>query len=190
MEATMAIRFKNHPALKHGGYVAATILPGEDQAEFEKSHEQLTAELGPGGALEEDIVATIAGLVWRKQNLATLRRAQRAQSRYAEIISEKFDALPPGVTIKSIDHIDPAIKEKTIQAAQEQAQKELGEAYKLVEIGETASFDQLVTELKVMEYLDSLIDRLLKRLLYLRGLKSISPASCSAHPARLPALGP
>jgi len=69
-------------------------------------------------------------------------------------------------------------------------QKELGEAYKLVEIGETASFDQLVTELKVMEYLDSLIDRLLKRLLYLRGLKSISPASCSAHPARLPALGP
>ena len=136
-------------------------------------HEQLTAELRPSGVLGEDIAATIARLVWRKQNLATLLRAQGAQSRYAEIISEKFDAL----TIKSIDHIDPAIKEKTIQAAQEQAQKELGEAYELVEIGETASFDQLVTELKVMEYLDSLIDRSLKRLLYLRGLKSISPAS-------------
>jgi len=186
----MAIRFKNHPALKHGGYAAATILPGEDRAEFEKLHEQLTAELSLSGALEEDTVATIARLVWRKQNLATLRTAQRAQSRYAEIISEKFDALPPGVTIKSIDHIDAAIKEKTIQAAQEQAQKELGEAYELIEIGETESFDQLVTELKVMEYLDSLIDRLLKRLLYLRGLKSISPASCSAHPARPPALGP
>jgi hypothetical protein len=185
----MATRFKNHPALKHGGYAAATILPGEDRAEFEKLHEQLTAELGPSGVLEEDIVATIARLAWRKQNLATLLRAQRAQSRYAEIISEKFDALSPDVTIKSIDRIDPAIKEKTIQAAQEQAKKELGEAYELVEIGETASFDQLVTVLKVMEYLDSLIDRLLKRLLYLRGLKSISPASRSAH-SRRPALSP
>jgi hypothetical protein len=183
----MATRLKNHPALKHGGYSAATILPGEDQAEFEKLHEQLTAELGPSGVLEEDIVANIARLVWRKQHLATLLRAQRAQNRYAEIISEK---LPPDVTIKSIDHIDPAIKEKAIQAAQEQARKELGEAYELVEIGETASFDQLVTVLKVMEYLDSLIDRLLKRLLYLRGLKSISPASCSAHSARRPALSP
>ena len=173
----MAIRFKNHPALKHGGYAAATILPGEDPAEFKKLLEQLTAELGPGGALEEDSVATIARLVWRKQNLATLRRAQRAHRRYAEIISEKFDALPPGVAIKSIDYIDPAIKEKTIQAAQEQAQKELGEAYELVEIGETALFDHLATELKVMDYLDSLIDRSLKRLLYLRGLKSISPTS-------------
>ena len=174
----MATRLKNHPALKHGGYSAAiSILPGEDQAEFEKLHEQLTAELRPTGVLEKDIVANMARLVWRRQHLATLLRAQRAQSRYAEILSEKFHALPPDVTIKSIDHIDPAIKEKTIQAAQEQAQKELGEEYELVEIGETASFDQLVTVLKVMEYLDSLIDRLLKRLLYLRGLKSISPAS-------------
>jgi hypothetical protein len=27
---------KTHPALKHGGYAATTILPGEDPTAFEK----------------------------------------------------------------------------------------------------------------------------------------------------------
>lgn len=70
---------KIHPALKHGGYAATAILPGENRADFEKLHQSLIAELAPVGALEDDIVATITRLVWRKQNLETFRLAEVAR---------------------------------------------------------------------------------------------------------------
>ena len=44
-------------------------LPGESPADFEKLHKDLISELAPVEALENDIVATIARLLWRKQNL-------------------------------------------------------------------------------------------------------------------------
>jgi hypothetical protein len=52
--------------------MSRTLLPGEDPAAFKKLHQKLIDELKPVGALEEDIVADIARLIWRKQNLATL----------------------------------------------------------------------------------------------------------------------
>ena len=48
---------KVHPALKHAGYSATTLLPGEDAVAFKKLHQALIAEFTPVGALEEDIVA-------------------------------------------------------------------------------------------------------------------------------------
>jgi hypothetical protein len=83
---------KVHPALKHGGYAATGLLPGEDPVAFEKLHRELIAELVPNGALEDDIVATIAHLVWRKQNLSTFRIAELARDRCARLRS---DRLPP-----------------------------------------------------------------------------------------------
>jgi hypothetical protein len=68
---------KYHPAIKHAGYSATTILPGESQAEFEKLHRDLIEELEPAGPLESDIVATIARLVWRKKNIETRPRLPR-----------------------------------------------------------------------------------------------------------------
>ena len=62
-----------HPALRHGGYAAMSVLPGEDKAKFEKLHQDLIAEYAPIGASEDDIVATMARLLWRKQNLKTFR---------------------------------------------------------------------------------------------------------------------
>src|SRR5215472_7115262 len=110
---------KTHSALKHGGYAATIILPGEDPAEFAQLHRKLIAELTPNGAMEEDIVATMAGLVWRKQNLATFR------------------------------------------IAEDQARNELGDTYELVEIGETATFGRLMTELQLEERFDTGIDKCL-----------------------------
>ena len=84
----MPTRFnKVHPALKHAGYSATTLLPGEDAAAFEKLHRALIAEFSPVGALEEDIVADIARLTWRKQNLATFRVAELANARHQKILS-------------------------------------------------------------------------------------------------------
>jgi hypothetical protein len=82
--------------------------------------------------------------------------------------------------------MDPADREEAIRAANDQARKELGDKYDLVEIGEAATFDGLTKDLDIEERLDGMIDRCVKRLLLLRGLKSISTAPSSAPPQRVP----
>jgi hypothetical protein len=71
---------KTHPALKHEGYSATTIPPGEDSAAFEKLQRQLIAEYSPEGMLEHDAITTMARLFWRKQNLGTFRMAELLES--------------------------------------------------------------------------------------------------------------
>jgi hypothetical protein len=179
-----------HPALKHGGYAATSVLPGENAAEFEKLYRDLIAELGPNGALENDIVATMAHLVWRKNNLATFRIAELARARCAQIRHEKVpeDKMDYSFAILGtvIEKVDPAVREAAIRAAEDQARKELGETYGLVEIGETATVDHLMKDLEVQDRLDGMIDRCLKRLLFLRGLKSISSTSSTATSSAAP----
>jgi hypothetical protein len=172
---------KTHPALKHGGYSATSILPGEDLAAFEKLRRELIAELSPKGVLEHDIVATIARLVWRKRNLATFRLAELARKHYDAIRYEHI------ATVDKKYNADPQL-----EIADREARKDLAEAYELTEIGEPATFDRLLQELGVEERLDAMIDRCLKRLLFLRGLKSLPRASSSAplqpiaEPQRIP----
>ena len=72
---------KFRAALKHGAFSATTILPGEDPTAFKKTHEDIIAELALDGALEDDIGWTIAHLVWRKRNIATLRIGELLQRR-------------------------------------------------------------------------------------------------------------
>jgi hypothetical protein len=107
-------------ALRHGAY-AETLLPDEDVAQFEALRAQLIAEFNPAGPLEDDIVAALARLIWRKQNLASFR--------------------VPGAT----------------------------------------SYTSLLNNLDLEDRLDRLIDRCVKRLLFVRGVKSVaaSPPSKS-----------
>jgi hypothetical protein len=161
---------KIHPALKHGGYAATGLLPGEDRIAFEKLHHTLITELAPNGALEDDIVATMARLIWRKQNLGTFRIAELARNRCAELIPDPFADFE---------------REEETRAAHEQAREELGDAYALVEVGETATVERLLRDLDVEERLEARIEKCLKRLLVLRGLKSISTAYPSPSPARI-----
>src|SRR2546430_7281875 len=127
---------KLHPALKHAGYSTTALLPGEDPAVFKKLHQGLTAELNPNGALEEDIVATMARLVWRKQNLETFRTAERARERWAAIEGE----VPQSVSIDEMPllgnwiHPDPAECAAARKAAEDRARAELGSEYVFVEM--------------------------------------------------------
>jgi hypothetical protein len=107
-------------ALRHGAY-AETLLPDEDVAQFEALRAQLIAEFNPAGPLEDDIVAALARLIWRKQNLASFR--------------------VPGAT----------------------------------------RYTSLMSNLDLEDRLDRLIDRCVKRLLFVRGVKSVasSPPSKS-----------
>ena len=85
-----------HPALKHGAYSAMGVLPGENRAEFEKLHRELVNDFSPSGALENDIVAIMARLLWRKKNLRTLNAAKFARDRYSAIVNANVDSdFPP-----------------------------------------------------------------------------------------------
>ena len=169
---------KVHPALKHAGYSATTLLPGEDPAAFEKLHRALIDEFAPLGTLEEEIVADMARLTWRKQNLATFRIAQLAQKRHHEINAEKVPTLDFCADDEDYLALQEARREG-YRAAKEQAQQELGDTYELIDIGEPATIKGLMDELDIKERLDSLISKCLKQLLMVRGVKSLSAASSS-----------
>ena len=166
---------KIHPALKHGAYSTTALLPGESRAAFEKLHRALIDELSPNGALEKDTVATIARLLWRKQNLESFRIAELAQARYSSIELEKRLESGPALSIVS----GPPLKAR--QAAETQARKELGETYELIGVG--ATVERLLEDLSVQERLDAMIDKSLKRLLFLRGLKSLAPTQFASSTA-------
>jgi hypothetical protein len=178
---------QTHSALKHGGYSGVTLLPGEDSAAFEKLHKDLITEYAPHGRHEEDIVASIAHLVWRKQNLSTYRLAEKAKNRYSTIYSSLVPSIDFGLS--SFDNRDPEEVRAAQRAAEEQARKELGKALELAEMGDAATTDYLLNELSVVDRLEGMIDRCLKRLLFVRGLKSISTtpsaSTSAAPPARI-----
>jgi hypothetical protein len=179
---------KLHPALKHAGYSALSILPGESAAEFEKLHRDLIAAYNPNGADEDAIVAKMARVLWRSQNLETFRIAELARARCEQIRREKIpqgEPLYPFPVLASFTPVDPAKREAGIRAAEEQIRKELGEINELVELGELATVDRLIKDLEVQERLDAVFDRCVKRLLMVKGLKSISNVSSSAPPKRL-----
>jgi len=82
------------------------------------------------------------------------------------------------------DDFDKTFTEKW-RAAESKAREELGEAYSLVEMGEEATVGGLVRGLEVQARLDAMIDKCLKRLLFLRGLKSLTIEPSSSPPPRL-----
>ena len=182
------------PALKHGAYSATAVLPGESRAAFEKQHRDLIAEYAPSGVHEERIVKKLAGLIWRQENLDTLRIAQHAWKRYQAIHNEEKKNLPaPPSTLSDLVARMPAPSKERIEdyrqavaeadrAAEHRAQKELGNAYELIKVGDAATFDGLEKELDIDERLDAAIARCLKQLLLVRGVKSVSATPTSESP--------
>lgn len=158
-------------ALKHGAYAATAILPGEDRAAFDKLQKNLVTEFAPSGAFEKQIVADIARLMWRKQNMATFRIADLARARSATIESEdQFAAFQFPMKIYSEEH---GFDHEHTETAADVAKKELGNIYALVEMGSLTTLERQSEELQIEERLDAMIDRCLKRLLFVRGLKSL-----------------
>ena len=78
-EAGKAVSSMN--SLKHGLTSRRVVLPGENQADFDRLHNQLLADHAPVGALETEIVAEIAACFWR------LQRARRYESTILETSS-------------------------------------------------------------------------------------------------------
>jgi hypothetical protein len=167
----MAGRSKMPNALKHGAYCESVLLPGESAADLEKLRRDLIAEFRPDGPLEQDIVQTIVRLVWRKQNMATYRKAQMATARISAIHRKLFPIYLIGS--EEISAEKRAANEKEVQMAR----KELGEDSELVDVGEVATTSFLLDQVAIEDRLDGVIDRCLRRLLVVRGIKSMTVQS-------------
>jgi hypothetical protein len=193
MEIPVDQRSKKLPsALKHGAFSATAILPGEDAGAFKKLRDGIIAELAPNGPLEDDIVDTVVHLTWRKQNLSTYRIAQMAKDRIDAVESDRH---PPSGTLQLFNfgsdtrspEVIRAEKEKHEAAYQEniaRLKNELGPAWKLADMD--ISIENLLDELTVLDRLDGMIDRCIKRLLMVRGVKSLvaDAASTPASPRK------
>ena len=79
----------------------------------------------------------------------------------------------------SAPKIGQAKVEAAIEAARDQARGELGTDYQLVEVGAAATVEGLHEDLEADERLDAMIDKCVKRLLFVRGLKSMTPRNPS-----------
>ena len=167
------------PALKHGAYSEAALLPGEDPAEFKALHKGLIADLRPNGRMEEETVLSIARLTWRRQNLARFEAGQLSQYVFEtlkSVVAEESD------DIRKFDKEIMAAFDKLTETSN-RAREGTRDAVELVEGWKVAVLSRLLKELGVEERLDVMIDRLLKRLLFVRGLKSITSSEVIASPS-------
>jgi hypothetical protein len=120
-----------------------TLLPGEDADAFNKLHKELIAEFAPTGAIERDIVATMARLVWRKQNLATYRMAKLAQDRWHSIHSKFRPRFDFDLDLVKDTRTPEQIRADN-EAGREEAKRELGAAMELVEVADFMTTDHLL----------------------------------------------
>ena len=177
---------KNYSALKHGGYASAALLPGEDPAAFKKLHDALVIEISPAGALENEIVSSIARLVWRKRHLATFRIGRpKPPGPTSDEARKAYEALMEQPIPREGRSNDPAELREVMDSYYEMIrQPPTPPEQKCFEHGEIATMEQLMSVLAIEERLDSMIDRCLKRLLFLRGLKSLGPVTSVSSPSR------
>jgi hypothetical protein len=157
-------------ALKHGAYSQSVLLPGEDPRQFRTLHAELVEELAPGGRLQQETVAEIAALMWRLQNLKVVEVAPLVTLVSNAVTNSLLDQRPDeklDAELRELaGHYESEAKqcEKTVKEAkgdralQEQAERHFLGATKI------ATLDLLLKEYDVKDRVDSMIDKLLKRL--------------------------
>jgi hypothetical protein len=168
----MVARIKiSHPAFKHGGHSAVSVLPGENRAAFEKLHEDLIVEYDPSGPLEQHIVQELARLIWRRAHLSIFHAAKVARTPFV-LDGREFSSWT--AASPNLEELQAAECAARLRATEDQSRKQLGSMYELVVAGEIATIAYMERELKLMEHLDAMIDKCVKRLLHAKALKSVS----------------
>ena len=168
-----------HPAFKHGGYSALSVLPGENRAAFEKLLEDLIGEYVPSGPLEQHVVQDLAHLIWRRANLPIFQAAKIARTPFVLDRREFSGCLE---TVPNFEEVQAAECAERLRSEEHQSRKQLGTIYELVAAGEIATVAFLERELELMERLDEMIDKCIKRLLHAKDLKSVSISP--SHPRK------
>jgi hypothetical protein len=133
--------------------------------------------------MEEETVLSIARLTWRRQNLARFELGQF--SNYAFETLKRMLAEESGNIRKFDKEVMAEFDKMTEVSKRAREAKGTRDAVELVEGWKVAVLSRLLKELDVEERLDAMIDRLIKRLLFVRGLKSISSPAAPPAPQRL-----
>jgi hypothetical protein len=111
--------------------------------------------------------------MWRKQNLVTYRLAEEARDRHSTIYCSLG---PPPLFPMLATHEEETRRPEELRVLRleaDQARTELGPWLEFIEIGDVATTDHLLDEFAIIERINAMFDRL-KRLLMVRGIKSIS----------------
>jgi hypothetical protein len=164
-------------ALKHGIYSGIGLLPTESPAKFRKFKKQMFSEIAFTGPLEVDIGDEIVRLEWRRKNLPTYDLAQRARARHSSIHSQLVPRVRYLYEEPLVEpHPNPSPEELEVarKRANEMAHTDLGAALELVELGDVVTLEYLEKQLAIREGLDEMINRLYKKLAYVRAIKSMS----------------
>jgi hypothetical protein len=160
-------------ALRHGAYSTTALLPGESSTDYERVRQGLVNELKPQGPLEEHVVGNMAQLLWRRQNLHIFRRAEAVRKRRHEIIRGEMRRRDLREAFAHLhEDANQAAREEATRAGEQLARTEIGDEYALIE-NDIVTEDRLMVDLAIQERIDVLIDRCIKRLLMLRGFKSM-----------------
>ena len=178
---SMQARLKRSPA-RPSRQSETAVLPGEDRIEFEKLHSDLITEFSPDGALEHRTVADLARFIWRKQNLATFLKAERARRRYHDLESPKDQSWPLDIDIVGFTFEEFVANRRALE---ELIRKELGEeTYALAKAGKAAEVESFIADLNIEERLDAMIDRCLQRLWFLKGFALLKRSAASSRIGR------
>jgi predicted DNA-binding transcriptional regulator AlpA len=185
--ATMAERskLKQRNAFKHGAYATIGLLPGESRAVFNKHEKVVVDELRPNGLVERDIVLTIARLLWRKQNLASFETGKLVNIRFRQILEEekKRREIPHSPSPMLVKGENRAPLEEAWRAAQTQTRSELGDwDWDEFRDDDFGTIERLMKDLELVERLDAVIYKCLRRLLMVRGVKSMALAPPTEPP--------
>ena len=73
---------------KYESFAGSAVFPGEDPDEFEGLVRVLRDRWDPVGHLENDLVLTIAELLWRKRRLGIFRAAANARAKFGAYFAE------------------------------------------------------------------------------------------------------
>jgi hypothetical protein len=130
--------------------------------------------------MEEETVLSIARLTWRRQNLARFEAGQLSHYLFEtlkRVVAEESDD-----DMRKFDKEILAAFDKLAEVSK-RAREGTRAAVEIVEGYNVAVLARLMKELDVEERLDAMIDRLIKRLLFVRGLKSITSSEVMAPPS-------
>jgi hypothetical protein len=116
--------------------------------------------------------------------------ATRSGSRHSKTcgVTQKNCPLEPALFISEEQAAEVREEKRQAERDADSEAQEDGESYEFVEIGSAATFCGLTSELEIQERLDAAINRCLKQLLMVRGVKSVAAEPPSASPKRI--IGP
>jgi hypothetical protein len=184
---------KHHPALRSGLYSALSVLPGENCAAFNRLHRQLIVEYRPDGVSESNLVADIARLIWRKDNLPIYRLSYYAQRFRHQVIERKVAELSFDPDLAGTIEAEVEKEEQARKNAEREVREMLGPDSKLLELSEMINDKALREELDVIDRFDVIINRKIKQLFQIKAMKEVArltPTAAKVPQIPAPALVP